>query len=119
MALGPYLQTTVQGMDDLMLARQHMQQELKTTLLQAQERMKITADRNRLERVFQVGDWVFFFKLKPYKQTTLQSKRLWKLSPKIAGPFQIIQQVGSVAYKLALPSSAQVHPVFHLSQLKR
>lgn len=60
MALGPYLQTTVQGMDDLMLARQHMQQELKTTLLQAQERMKITADRNRLEHVFQVGDWVFF-----------------------------------------------------------
>lgn len=118
LALGPYLQTTVQGVEELMTTRQQMQHDLKLILQQAQDRMKAAADRSRSKRDFTVGDWVFL-KLKPYKQSTLHSKRLWKLSPKFAGPFQIIQRVGSVAYKLALPDSAQVHPVFHVSQLKR
>ena len=42
-----------------------------------------------------------------------------KLSTKYYGPYQIEQKVGFVAYKLKLPDGCSVHPVFHVSLLKK
>ncbi|XP_070010321.1 uncharacterized protein [Nicotiana sylvestris] len=49
--------------------------------------------------------------------------RFWKkgkLCPRFIGPFEILQCVGSIAYELALPPSlAGVHPVIHVSILRK
>ncbi|PKU60269.1 uncharacterized protein LOC110114355 [Dendrobium catenatum] len=43
-----------------------------------------------------------------------------KLSPRFIGPFEIIERVGQVAYKLALPSDmSEIHNVFHVSMLRK
>ena len=43
-----------------------------------------------------------------------------KLSPRFIGPFEILERVGQVAYRLALPPDlSSVHPVFHVSMLRK
>ena len=42
-----------------------------------------------------------------------------KLTACFYSPFMTISKVGTIAYKLQLPETSQVHPVFHVSQLKK
>ena len=90
---------------------------IKQHLARAKLRMKRQADKHRSERSFQVGDMVFV-KLQPYVQTSLAPRANQKLSFKFYGPFEVLARIGTVAYKLQLPSTSSVHPVFHVSQLK-
>ena len=74
---------------------------------------------NCSERSFDVGDWVFL-RLQPYKQMFLkQAKKDNKLSPKYYGLYKVLQNTGTMAYKLELPAASRVHPVFHVSCLKK
>jgi hypothetical protein len=57
-------------------------------------------------------------KLQLYVQSSLATQANQKLSFKFFGPFKILERIGAVAYKLQLPSSAAIHPVFHVSRLK-
>jgi len=79
--------------------------------------MKRQADKGRSERVFSVGDKVVL-KLQPYVQSSLLRRANHKLSFRFFGPFNILEKIGPVAYKLELPPSSSIHPVFHVSQLK-
>ena len=84
--------------------RQQVLQLLKDNLNLAQNRMKQQADQHHSEWSFNVGDRVFL-RLQPYKQMSLKNiKKDNKLSPKYYGPYKVLQNIGSMAYKLELPA---------------
>ena len=67
---------------------------------------------------FEVGDHVFL-KVMPKRGVVRFGKR-GKLSPRFIGPFEILERVGTVAYRLALPPSMSgVYEVFHVSMLRK
>ena len=60
-----------------------------------------------------------FIRVSPIRGV-LRFGRKGKLNPRYIGPYEILEQVGSVAYRVALPPSlGHVHPVFHVSMLRR
>ncbi|KAA0040403.1 pol protein [Cucumis melo var. makuwa] len=83
-----------------------------------QSRQKSYADVRRKDLEFEVGDKVFL-KVAPVRGV-LQFERRGKLSPHFVGPFEILERIGPVAYRLALPPSlSTVHDVFHVSMLRK
>jgi hypothetical protein len=48
-----------------------------------------------------------------------QAKKDNKLSPNYYGPYKVLQNIGTMAYKLEFPASSRVHPIFHVSFLKK
>ena len=91
---------------------------IRQCLLMAQSQQKSYADVRRRPLEFEVGDH-FFLKVMPKKGVVRFGKR-GKLSPRFIGPFEILERVGTTAYRLALPPSMTgVHEVFHVSMLQK
>ena len=87
-------------------------------LLMVQSRQKSYADIRRRPLEFEVGGHIFL-KVMP-KRGVVRFGKHGKLSPRFIGPFEILERVGTVAYRLALPPSmSSVHKVFHVSMLRR
>ena len=85
-------------------------------LLTTQSLQKSYADVRRRPLEFEVGDHVFL-KVIPKRGVVRFGKR-GKLSPRFIGPLEILERIGTVAYRLALPPSMSgVHEVFHVSML--
>lgn len=95
-----------------------MNQVLKHSICHAQNKCKQFADQKRREVNFHIGDLVFL-KLQPYRQLSVAVRKHLKLSHKYYGPYKVLEKVGNVAYKLDLPADSMIHPVFHVSVLKK
>jgi len=92
--------------------------KIRAKLQAAQDRQKSYADTRRRPLEFDVGDHVFL-RVSPLKGS-LRFSQEGKLAPRYIGPFEILQRVGHVAYRLALPPALQgIHDVFHVSNLRR
>ena len=111
-------QTLVDSLDQLLQERDPILDDLQFNVAMAQQRMEFYADKKRREVVFEVGDFVYL-KMRPYHQKSLASRMNEKFGPRFYGPYKILQRVGKAAYQLELPKDCSLHPVFHVSQLKR
>ena len=91
---------------------------IRQRLLTAQSRQKSYADVRRRPLEFEVGDHVFLKVM--LKRGVVRFGKHGKLSPRFSGPFEVLERVGTIAYRLALPPSMiGVHEVFHVSMLRK
>ncbi|GJX86542.1 putative reverse transcriptase domain-containing protein [Tanacetum coccineum] len=91
---------------------------IKEKLKAARDRQKSYADNRRKPLEFEVGDRVML-KVSPWKGVIRFGKK-GKLAPRYVGPFEILERIGPVAYRLRLPEELSgVHDTFHVSNLKK
>ncbi|XP_073030708.1 uncharacterized protein [Primulina eburnea] len=91
---------------------------IKERLKAAQVRQKSWADLKRRPLELEIGEKAYV-KVSPMKGVVRFSKS-GKLNPRYVGPFEILDKVGTLAYRLALPPEmSRIHNVFHISQLRK
>lgn len=110
--------TPVTELNSWLEERQDMSALIRLHLLRARNRMKNQADKRRSERSFSVGDQVFV-KLQPYVQSSVARRACHKLSFRYYGPYPVLERIGQVAYKVKLPDTSTIYPVFHVSLLRK
>ena len=90
-------------------------QAAKENISKAQQQQSFIANRHRRLQTFNLGDQVL---LSTKNLPVTGATTIKKFSSRFIGPFSITQAVNNVSYRLHLPSTMQIHPVFHVSLLK-
>ncbi|GJR81580.1 putative reverse transcriptase domain-containing protein [Tanacetum coccineum] len=92
--------------------------QIKDRLKAARDHQKSYADKRRKPLEFSVGDYILL-KVSPWKGM-VRFRKKGKLAPRFIGPFEIIERISLVAYRLDLPEELNgVHDTFHVSNLKK
>ena len=103
---------------DLIQETEEKVKMIKERLKVATDRQKSYAEMKRKGIRYEIGEKVFL-KVSPWKKVVRFGKN-GKLSPKFIGPYEVIEKVGQVAYRLALPPNLEkIYNVFHVSMLRR
>jgi hypothetical protein len=110
--------TKVSAMDRQLRDRDTFLAEIRERLLQAQARMKMVHDKGHRHVEFTPGDLVWLH-LNQRAAASVRDNARTKLAPKFFGPYEVIERIGPVAYKLRLPAKARIHNVFHVAFLKK
>ncbi|KAL3693385.1 hypothetical protein R1sor_007036 [Riccia sorocarpa] len=105
--------TKVEAVNQFVRRIQEGVAKAKLKLQIAQNRQKQYVDTRRRHMEFKVGEKVWL------STTNLKLIGSRKLNPRFIGPFTISRRIGMVAYELELPPTMKVHPVFHVSLLRR
>ncbi|XP_073317257.1 uncharacterized protein [Primulina huaijiensis] len=91
---------------------------IRERLKTAQDRQKRWADLKRRPLELEIGEKAYV-KVLPMKGVVWFSKS-GKLNPRYVGPFEILDKMGTLAYRLALPPDmSKIQNVFHISQLRK
>ena len=91
---------------------------IREILKVATNRQKSYTDSKKKDIRYEIGEKVFL-KVSPWKKVMRFGKN-YKLSPRFIGPYEVIEKVGLVAYRLVLPPELEnIHNVFHVSMLRR
>ncbi|GJU44797.1 hypothetical protein Tco_1202063 [Tanacetum coccineum] len=92
--------------------------QIKKRLKTARDRQKSYTDNQRKTLKFSCGEKVLL-KVSPWKGVVRFGKGR-KISPRYVGPFEIVERVGPVAYRLHLPQElVGIHDTFHVLNLKK
>ena len=70
-----------------------------------------------MNREFSVGNHVYLRVRE--KKSSLKLGSCAKMSPRYCGPFEVLERIGPVAYRLAFPASTRAHNVFRASLLEK
>ena len=89
----------------------------KDSLMEAQDRQTKYANQHRRHQEFKEGDQVLL-SMRNINNPVDRQRPTKKLTNRFAGPYTITKVISATAYKLDLPATMKIHPVFHISLLK-
>lgn len=55
----------------------------------------------------------------PYQLQSLAPHSYHKLQPRYCGPYEVLDKIWAMTYKLNLPEESKIHPMVHVSCLKK
>ena len=103
---------------DLIQETEENVKKIRERLKVATDRQKSYADSKRMDIRYEIGEKVFL-KVSPWKKV-MRFGNKGKLSPRFIGQYGVIENVGLVTYRLALPPELEkIHNLFHVSMLRR